>query len=95
MEDAGVNQRENMFGMLGRHDISVVKNDATMKWLVYVQYLLDEITKECLGSSDKLFSTHETFIKIKDIDEFKDTNDNEENKFYTFIKDNLEIVCQH
>lgn len=94
LEDAGVNQRENMFGMLGRHDISVVKNDATMKWLVYVQYLLDELTKEYLGSSDKLFSTHETFIKIKNIDEFKDTNDNEENKFYTFIKDNLEIVCQ-
>lgn len=87
------------YGMLGRHDISIVKDNATLKWLVYVQYILNELIEELLdkqkgsGSYDILFSVHETFGKIEDFEEYDDTEISVENKIYNFAVDDLEKIC--
>lgn len=90
------------YGMLGRHDISIVKENATLKWLVYIQYLLNELIqeifnedkKEEIQSYDALFSAHETFGKIDDMGEYEDTELKSKNKVYSIARRELEGLCQ-
>lgn len=82
------------YGLFGRHDISLVNEDADLKWLVYVQYLLDKFTRVDAGQKeDQLLSTHETFVKLSPMGDFEDTEKNRENSFYDSVKENLDALC--
>lgn len=90
------------YGLLGRHDISLVNREANLKWLIYVQYLLDHFTKSDSDAESKqnvcsghMFSTHETFVKVKDIGIYKDSDLQETNSgvSYEKIKENLDTLC--
>lgn len=88
------------YGMLGRHDISLVKENATLKWLVYIQYLLNELIKDAFSdkkgiqSYDALFSAHETFGKIDDMGDYDDTEIMSENRVYSNAGKELEDLCE-
>lgn len=63
------------YALFGRHDVSIVMEEADLNWLIYVQYLLEKATiadGENSESENHLFSTHETFIKIKEIGNYED-----------------------
>lgn len=85
----------NEYGLLGRHDVSIVNENADLKWLVYVQYLLDKYTiASAEKKNSKLFSTHETFVKINLKDtEFTDSDIAEEDEFYSKAKEQMSNLC--
>lgn len=82
------------YGLFGRHDISLVNEDADLRWLVYVQYLLNKFTMtDEKQKEEHLLSTHETFVKISDIDNFEDTEEAIENEFFELAKEKLNKLC--
>lgn len=82
------------YGLFGRHDISLVREKADLKWLIYIQYLLNKYTMSDNGRpADKLLSTHETFVKISDIGEFSDTERQDINPSYDAAKKKLDSLC--
>lgn len=90
------------YGLLGRHDISLVNRNANLKWLVYVQYLLDHFTKNEKDSSagqeispEHIFSTHETFVKLTGIGNYEDIDPKAEqsDEAYKSAKERLDVLC--
>lgn len=49
---------EIAYRLFGRHDVSIVNNDANLAWIIYVHYLLN------YDENEPYFSTYETFVKI-------------------------------
>lgn len=97
-----VNSNIEEYGLFGRHDISLVNKDANLKWLVYVQYLLDRFTQknrdgsvEKEVSSENLFSTHETFVKVSDIGNYEDIDPKavQSDEAYKLAKERLDALC--
>lgn len=82
------------YGLLGRHDISIVKNNATLKWLVYIQFVLNELLKESvLDSYNLLFSAHETSVKIEEMGNYEDSGEKDEHPIYDNARRDLKQVC--
>lgn len=90
------------YGLLGRHDISLVNRNANLKWLVYVQYLLDYFTQNEKDSSagqeispEHMFSTHETFVKLTGIGNYEDIDPKAEqsDEAYKSAKERLDVLC--
>lgn len=90
------------YGLLGRHDISLVNRNADLKWLVYVQYLLDQFTQNKQDSAtgqrvspEHLFSTHETFVKLADIGSYEDIDPkvSQADEAYELAKVRLNTLC--
>lgn len=83
------------YGLFGRHDISIVKEDANLEWLVYIQYLLDQVTKDEEVAAEYLFSTHETFIKVSNIGEYADIAPKKDtsNSAYQMAQERLDTKC--
>lgn len=90
------------YGLFGRHDISLVMEEADFQWLLYVQCLLEQYTNEKakIGRKDT-FATHETFIKLENIGNYedhsateKDDKNNREADIYKNIKANLNEKCK-
>lgn len=87
-------QKYNLFG---RHDVSIVNDKANLKWLLYVQYLIDKFTQADKEENKEefLFSTHETFVKIAfDDKELKDSEMACSNEFYIFAREQLGQICE-
>lgn len=82
------------YGMLGRQDISIVKNNATLKGIIYIQFVLNELLKESDGNFyNILISSHETIVKIPDIGNYKDSDERKINLIYDKAKIDLNNVC--
>lgn len=81
------------YGLLGRHDISIVNETADLKWLIYVQYILNDLTKEENSSFSALFSTHETFVKIKLTEDYVDGKPKGKNETYHCANVRMHEVC--
>lgn len=82
------------YGMLGRHDISITKENITLKWLVYVQYILNGLVIEEEGTFDTVFSAHETFGKVENLKEYNDTKEKNNNKIYAKGREKLSLICE-
>lgn len=81
-------------GMLGRHDVSIINNEGDLKWLIYIQYLLDKYTTHQEDAdNEKLFSTYETFVKVKIRDMLEDTDGGDQDPYYNIVKDRLDMLC--
>lgn len=83
------------YGLFGRHDVSIVNNNANLSWLIYIQYLLDKFTQKHEGqTTGDLFSTYETFMKIPEISGFKDADPEDEDSLYYAAERKLRNICE-
>lgn len=95
LESTGIQSQK--WRLLGRHDISVVNDSGNLKWLVYLQYLLDKFTKRSKNGDEQLFYTHETFVKIKmreqenlpAVEQMKTGED----LFFHTVQERLDFLC--
>ncbi len=82
------------YHLLGRHDVSLVNQHASLKWLIYVQYLLDKYA-QCDGTDEwgRVFFTHETFVKMRlDANQYQGSSVKKDS-FYQRAKDRLQKCC--
>lgn len=87
-------ERFKSYGLLGRHDISIVKNNATLKWLVYIQFVLNELLKESVQNSyNVLFSAHETLVKVPEMGNYEDSVETDGHPIYDNARRDLNQVC--
>lgn len=80
------------YGLLGRHDISIVNNTANLKWLIYIQYLLNKYT---YNGQESPFFTYETFIKVFDPPVYEDRVNQTNNVAYECAAKELEELCDN
>lgn len=82
-------------GLLGRHDVSIINDTGNLKWLIYIQYLLDKYTAKQQDDENygQLFSTYETFVKVEIKETFVDTEDDGGNTYYKVVKAKLDMLC--
>ncbi len=89
-----VNSDVEEYGLFGRHDVSLVNEKADLRWLIYIQYMIDKYTSSRPGESNEyLLSTHETFVKVPDIGAFQDAKC-EEDPSYNRAKERLDSLCE-
>lgn len=82
------------YGLLGRHDISIVNNSADLEWLIWIQYLLNKYTiKSEQNLEDSLFSTYETFVKLKEPPVYGDMIIGVKNEAYQCAANHLDKLC--
>lgn len=83
-------------GLLGRHDISIINDVGDLRWLVYMQHLLDQYTVEDKGKNgNRPFYTHETFVKVKIDGEYSDASGNWVDPYYDKVKEELDKLCHN
>lgn len=81
------------YNMYGRHDVSIVNNEADTEWLMY---MMNELHKE---REDAPFWTFETFIKVKDenVGDIGDSKDTEKILYETVkrkLEDKIDVLRQ-
>ncbi|MBD5501538.1 MAG: hypothetical protein HDR10_10135, partial [Lachnospiraceae bacterium] len=82
------------YGLLGRHDVSLTNDACDLKWLIYMQYLLNKYTTHQQNEDyGKLFSTYETFVKVEMDDTLTDTEGSEKDIYYDRVNTNLDNLC--
>lgn len=92
VEKAGAVTRQ--CGLLGRHDVSIINDKCDLKWLIYLQYLLNKYTTNGQDANcEQLFSTYETFVKVKMPDELADTEGSGKDIYYDRVKEKLDNLC--
>ena len=85
--------KEEKYGLFGRHDVSIVNDEADLSWLVQMQYLLDRYTQKSeRQSAGDLFSTYETFIRVPEIKDFEDVISGQKDILYN-AKTKLAGIC--